>query len=121
MSEELTEKWKNGELDVLFDVYVKIPDEGVRVRKIYYLNQYLGTKLSDEIEIFSPVPTYDHFVELTEKLEKLEKQLDIAVKALGDIVKDYEANGPCEEDCVGFYITGIAQKALKEIDEVKND
>lgn len=111
MSKELTEQWKNGELDVLFDVYVKIPDEGVRVRKIYYLNQYLGTKLSDEIEIFSPVPTYDHFVELTEKdnqfsqmvkkVKKLEKQLkeanNLLLGFLDENICSFDHNGYCQE------------------------
>lgn len=49
---------------------------------------------------------------------ELKKKLKIATKALKDIIKDYEINGPCEEDCVGFYMTGIAQKALKEMEEV---
>lgn len=50
--------------------------------------------------------------------EMLQKKLDIATKALKDAIRDYEINGPCYEDCVGFYMTGILQKALKKIDLV---
>lgn len=51
-----------------------------------------------------------------DELLLLQKKLDIATKALKEILKDYEINGPCEEDCVGYYMRGIAAKALKEID-----
>lgn len=49
--------------------------------------------------------------------EKLEKKLEIATKALKDALKDYEINGPCEEDCVGYYMAGIIRRALKEMEE----
>ena len=51
------------------------------------------------------------------KYNQLEKKLEIATKALKDIVKDYDINGPCEEDCVGYYMCHIAIKALKEMEE----
>lgn len=49
-------------------------------------------------------------------VDGLQKQLEIATKALNDIVKDYDRNGPCEEDCVGYYMCHIAIKALKEME-----
>ena len=52
------------------------------------------------------------------KCGKLEKKLEIAVKALKDALKDYEINGPCEEDCVGYYMYFIIRKVLKEMEEV---
>ena len=38
---------------------------------------------------------------------------------LKDAIRDYEINGPCEEDCVGFYMRGILRKALKEMEELE--
>ena len=49
----------------------------------------------------------------------LRKQLEIATKALKDAVKDYNINGPCYEDCVGYYMFHIARKALKEMEGVE--
>ena len=67
------------------------------------------------------LPTYSKQLlnnsELAIKYNQLEKKLEIATKALKDIVKDYDINGPCEEDCVGYYMCGIAIKALKEMEE----
>lgn len=52
--------------------------------------------------------------------ELLQKKFDIAVNALEYALKDYEFNGPCEneEGCSGHYMADIIQKALKEIDLV---
>lgn len=49
---------------------------------------------------------------------EFKKKLDIAVKALEDSLKNYEINGPCEEDCVGYYMAWIIRKALKEMEGV---
>lgn len=57
--------------------------------------------------------------ELENENMKLKKQLAIVTKALEDIVKDYDRNGPCEEDCVGYYMYHIAIKALKELEGIK--
>lgn len=63
------------------------------------------------------------FVKADEERERLEKQLDIALKALekiksptiGDIYNELT-------DEIDYnLLMDIAQKALKEIDEVKND
>lgn len=48
----------------------------------------------------------------------LNKKLGIATKALKDVLKDYEINGPCYEDCVGYYMSFIVRRALKEMEEV---
>lgn len=51
------------------------------------------------------------------KEELLQKKLEIATKALKDALKDYEFNGPCEneEGCSGYYMSDIIRRALKEI------
>ena len=56
---------------------------------------------------------------LEDQVESLQKKLEIATKALKDAIRDYEINGPCEEDCVGFYMRGILRKALKEMEELE--
>lgn len=45
----------------------------------------------------------------------LRKQLVLSIKALNDIIEDYNSNGPCKEDCVGYYMYHIARRALKEM------
>lgn len=51
-----------------------------------------------------------------ENRELKKKQLAISTKALKDIIEDYKYNGPCVEDCVGYYMYHIARKALKEME-----
>ena len=60
----------------------------------------------------------DYYSSYLDDIEQLQKKLEIATKALKDALKDYEINGPCEEDCVGYYMKFIIQKALKEMEEV---
>lgn len=64
---------------------------------------------------------YDYEQYQLNKLEnenmELKKQLAISTKALKDIMEDYKSNGPCVEDCVGYYMYHIARKALKEIEK----
>ena len=48
---------------------------------------------------------------------ELKKQLAISTKALKDIIEDYKYNGPCVEDCVGYYMYHIARRALEEIEK----
>ena len=54
--------------------------------------------------------------ELENENRELKKQLAISTKALKDIIEDYKYNGPCVEDCVGYYIYHIARKALEEME-----
>lgn len=64
---------------------------------------------------------YDYKQSQLNKLEnennELKKQLAISTKALKDIIEDYKYNGPCVEDCVGYYMHHIARRALEEIEK----
>ena len=52
-------------------------------------------------------------IEAQEIIAELKYKLEISVNALNVIIKDYEINGPCEEDCVGFY---MSKRVLKFYD-----
>lgn len=88
-----------------------------------------GYKTPRELELEKELNLYKRAIERTDRIEKclnqegqikrLEDQLRIATKALKDVIKDYDINGPCEEDCVGYYMYHIARKALKEMEGVK--
>ena len=73
MSKELTEQWRNGTLEENM-YYVKLPEE-IIIANIYQLNQLDLVNDADEIEVLAPVPDYNQFVELTEKVKKLEKKV----------------------------------------------
>ena len=124
MSKELTEQWKNGEIKEGFYYLSIVPSK--KCIDYYYGEDFVRYNEWAIEEVLAPVPTYDHFVELTEKanqfsqmvkkVEKLEKQLDIATKALKKIdpknipFKDFHHRGAVLWD--------IARKALKEMEEV---
>jgi hypothetical protein len=57
-------------------------------------------------------------IKAIEKCEKLEKQLKIAVNGINESIKDYEINGACYEDCVGFYMNATLIKTLEQIKEL---
>lgn len=101
MSKELTEQWKNGTLED-GDYYVRREDDTIID---YYFNDHWEWIEHEQVikEVLAPVPTYDQFVEITEKVEQLkednkylksgietrdnqikqlEKRLEIATKAL---------------------------------------
>lgn len=124
MTKSLTEKWKDGELPI-GNYYIRVKEQGeekiiehkISGSAFFYDQNVL-------LEIVDSVPSYDEWQselasenELLNVQKRLEKRLEIATKALKDIVKDYDINGPCEEDCVGYYMCGIAIKALKEMEE----
>lgn len=72
----------------------------------------------------------DVLIEAISKAERLQKQLDIAVKALEEyadekswFLNDWEDREDCVFNGTNFYMEGgfeIAQKALKEIKELNN-
>jgi hypothetical protein len=100
MSKELTDKWRNGNIQETY-YYVKCPwSEGeVDIR-------YVHNGVDDWKEIIAPVPSYDIFCALRKMVKNInrrEMQLTIAIKAL----KEYER---CEN---GSY----ASKALALIKE----
>ena len=133
MKKLLTEKWKDGELpDGWYYLKVKSELANYPVIAECVINYSSSKPYSDFYEyddshikeILSPVPSYDEWQselasndELLTVQKRLEKKLEIATKALKDIVKDYDINGPCEEDCVGYYMCHTARKALKEMKE----
>ena len=53
--------------------------------------------------------------QLENENKALKKQLAVSIKALNDIIEDYNSNGPCKEDCVGYYMYHTARRALKEM------
>lgn len=65
----LTELWKDGQLEDGF-YYFRLPDGSIDIASEYRLIRYRLTKDADKIEVLAPVPSYDHFVELTEKVKK---------------------------------------------------
>lgn len=77
--------------------------------------------MSNTIDVCQTGYDYEQYQlnELENENMKLKKKLEIAVKALKDAIRDYEINGPCYEDCVGYYMFHIIHRALKEMEEVK--
>ena len=80
MSKELTEEWRNGTLDRGFYYIVSRSNETYLCALIDYKTEKHWVK-----QVLAPVPTYDQFVELTEKVEGLEKQLNEANDVLKQI------------------------------------
>ena len=133
MSKELTEKWKNGELDCGW-YYIKIY-WGAGYDTIFDYNTANG-EFADfgkkaVKEVLAPVPSYEDYRELLIKTEQLEKRLEvskkehyrtleqlrIATKALKRIdppninFEDYNNRA--------ISLWEIAYKALKEMEGVK--
>ena len=116
ISETLTEQWKNNDLPAAYYYIRETPDDVIDIAVCdfdgdfvnFYMDRYLSY-FHKKLTVLAPVLSYEQFVELTEKLEKLEKQLDIATKTLKKISVSLWDEMECR-DC--------AQKALKEIDEV---
>jgi hypothetical protein len=126
MSETLTEQWKNGTLKEGWYYLSIVPSKKCID---YFFGQDFERYNEWAIEeVLAPVPSYDHFVELVTKCHRLEKQLDIATKALREysnenswvdcktVDDDFEY---IERKCAWYtYGYETAQKALKEIDLV---
>lgn len=73
MSKELTEQWRNGTLPDA-EYYVKNKSNDVIVDYYCELTKSFASVLPFNVkEVLSPVPKYDQFVELTEKVEQLKK------------------------------------------------
>lgn len=83
MSKELTEQWRNGTLKFGY-YYVKNRDGDIFTLGISggFVDENLFQRI---VEVFAPVPTYDQFVELTEKADQfsqMEKKVDELEKQL---------------------------------------
>lgn len=129
MSKELTEKFMNDELDDrLYYFTQKMSQDNVEIGHSFAFNmvraddgEYLDWFLIHEV--LAPVPSYDEHMELVsnsaelvQKMHILEKKLDIAVKALEEYARgDSDVGNGCLYEMPA---SSLAQKALKEIDEV---
>ena len=73
MSKELTEQWQNGTLEDE-DYYVKIDND---IIIDYYFNEHWNwIEYEQSIkEVLAPVPTYDQFVDLTEKANQFSQMV----------------------------------------------
>lgn len=108
MSKELTEQWRNGTLEDGF-YYVK---ENNEVFISPCSKHYLLSVLND-CEVLAPVPTYDQFVELTEKVGELSSEngrlkydndvLSTVNDELTKKVKKLEEQLEEAEDVIRFY------------------
>lgn len=67
---ELTNDWKDGKLERGW-YYVKSGDE---VYPDYFNGYFIQTGDKYGIEVLSPIPSYDHFIELTEKIKTLSSE-----------------------------------------------
>ena len=121
MSKQLTEQWRDGTLEEN-RYYVKLPEE-IIIANIYQLKQLDLVNDADEIEVLSPVPTYDEYkvlvsnsAELVQKMHILEKRLDIAVKTF-ERIRNVWKNNPKMFVYVAQYANRITGRALKQIKE----
>ncbi len=71
--EELTSNWQDGKLERGW-YYVKSGDE---VYPDYFNGYFIQTGDKYGTEVLAPVPSYDHFVELREKVTELEKKVQV--------------------------------------------
>lgn len=132
MTKELTEQWREGGIQETY-YYVKCPwsDGEVDIR-------YVHNGVDDWKEIIAPVPSYDEWQALEyncefthtrlkgayQKIEKLEKKLDIAVNVLEYYAQCKHINldlVTIRDDCAKFEVFEDgehARKALEEIDLV---
>lgn len=114
MSKELTEQWRNGTLRGCF--YWKLPNGNICTAYTDTMRDIKSVRDSDEVEVLQETPSYVEYNELVQKMHILEKQLDIAVKALKEIDPE---NVPFKDfHHRGAILWGIARKALKEMEEV---
>lgn len=68
--EELTNDWQDGKLERGW-YYVKSGDE---VYPDYFNGYFIQTGDKYGTEVLAPVPSYDHFIELTEKIKTLSSE-----------------------------------------------
>ena len=111
MSKQLTEQWRNGTLPDGY-YYVKFPEDGVEIVNTYMLKQLCLVRDADKSEVLDPVPIYDEYKRLQERLEIATKALKEymtfcrhpAEEALKDFCEDCTLPkcGGCDEDCAGW-------------------
>ena len=121
MSKELTEQWRNGTLERGYYYYltkVGVKVIGYQCFGLKFPYDYYHNTIDSVEEVLADVPSYEQYIGLMDdskeldkaydKINLLEKKLEIATKALKDI------SGWDEYDCMG-----LAKKALKEMEGVK--
>ena len=126
MTKSLTEQWFNNTIDRSHHYYVRIKGKeemncgGIDfidiIRPPLFRDQFDKLMKYNNPEVLAPVPNFQQFQALMDdskeldkqydKVERLEKQLAIATKALKKLTRD------CNK-------WGLARRALKEIEEVK--
>lgn len=134
MTKSLTEQWRDGELHFGF-YYVKFPNEEPQTYSSEYLKSFNVVKEAGRIDILAPVPSYDEYKKLAQKIhilneanmklknelgqfaedsktiERLKEQLEIARVALGQIAM-FSSDKVDAVQCA---------KAIKDMSEVEND
>lgn len=112
MSKELTEQWRNGTLKFGY-YYVKNCDGDVFTLGISggFVDENLFQRI---VEVLAPVPTYNQFVELTEKVDQF-SQLVKKVDELEWRTEELEQQNAFECECNQEYISRLkeAEEALK--------
>ena len=136
MSKELTEKFMNDELDDrLYYFTQKMSQDDVEIGSSFAFNmvracdgEYLDWFLIHEV--LAPVPDYDQFVELTEKVEQLKEDnkylksgIETRDKQIEQLVKQLEISTKALKKINRKYRFTVAQdvvyKALKEMKGLK--
>ncbi len=118
MTKTLTEQWREGTLPKGW--YYLLDCDGKE-----WFRYLTGRKPDADFvkcfkEVLAPVPSYDEWQaelasndELLNVQKRLEKKLEIAIRALKKIIRDYEING------IGYLCVTRAKQALKETEGVK--
>ena len=108
MTKTLTEQWREGTLLGCF--YWKLPNGNICTAYTDTMRDIKNVRDSDEVEVLQEAPSYVKYNELVQKMHILEKQLEIATKALKKISRCYypEYNKAGE----------ISHNALKEMEGV---
>ena len=123
MTKTLTEKWKEDTLDNGLYYWNIDGCNMPSVSRTYDMRKLKKRKYADKIEVIAPVPSYDEYNELVQKMHIREKKLEIATKALEYFKKE-------EDNYLDFGLTSswkevklkpnrVATKALKEMEGVK--
>ena len=123
MTKTLTEQWKDMDLADEHLYYWRMPNGEVHIMNKLGACSYKLCYDGGEIHILAFVPSYDEFKQLVSKNEQLEKQLEIATKAL-KVFKEQECyyldyGIDNDGNKIYLYPNRVATKALKEMEGVK--